>query len=161
MYMLSQHDIDTMGQTVRDILTSWNTHITMYVPKPEDQQTNWNAKMREYTGDIDYNATDLPANRQDYINDLKVSINMNAAGKMDDESVTYAVPDMIQVYNTDTKITSNVPVKVPYDAIFRLDDSDDRYHVSSVKVRIGEIIITMKRYVGGTPSGNGDIIGKD
>lgn len=157
--MITPYDVEVMAQDVRDIITSWDTTITMYVPKPEAQQTHWNAKMREYVGPIDYDSIILPANRQDYINNLKIDIDMNTAGRKDNENTIFVVPDIIQT--TADGVVSDVPVNIPYNAIFQVDDTDNRYYVSAVKVRIGEYIIIMKKYVGGTPSGNGDIIGKN
>ena len=40
------------------------------------------------------------------------------------------------------------------EAIIAIDDTKDRYHITSMRDRIGEVLITVKRYIGDIPDGS-------
>lgn len=146
MGMLSQWDIDFMKNSVRDIIKEWNTTITLLKPLPLDKQTNYNHIMNEFTGDILYEETVIQAERKDSINNVADSMKPTEFqyGSRDDGTLLYAIPNVID----------GIQFKPAQGTIVAIDNSGDRYYIESMRDRIGETLLTLKRYVGDVPNGS-------
>lgn len=141
--MLTAYDISVMEKDVQEILADWNMRIKILRPKPLTEQPNYNKIMHEFDGAVEYDTLEnIPAERKDapniYIQDVKVEDNTG------DRVYGYQTLSVPTIFNGE-------PLEIDEDCIFIIDDSDDRYFVKSVRPRIGETIITVSRYVGGTP----------
>ena len=143
--MLTQYDINMMRDTVIDILESWGTTATILIPKPEDQQLNWNPLMREYTGDIEYDRLEnVPVERLEVVNEYHEDRKQLKAGTKTESSILYKFP----------AIFDNKPLIIKEDMIFIFGDNDkERYHINTIRNRIGETIVDVDLIVGGTDSG--------
>lgn len=143
--MLTQYDINMMETTVMDILTSWGMKVNIMVPKPEDQQPNWNPLMREYTGDIQYDIIeDVPIERLEVVNEYHSDRSEMKAGTKTESSILYKLP----------VIFDDKPLVITPDMIFIFDNNPkDKYHINTIRNRIGETIIDIDLIVGGTDSG--------
>ena len=142
--MLTQYDIDMMEDTVMDILKSWGTTADIFVPKPEDLQPNWNPIMREYTGDIEYDIIcNVPVERLELVNEYNMSNNHEKAGMRTESSILYKFPAKF----------NGEPLVITEDMLFIFGDNDDKYHIKTIKNRIGETIVDVTSIVGGTDSG--------
>lgn len=143
--MLTQHDIAMMRETVMDILESWGTVATILVPKPEDQQPNWNPLMREYTGDIEYDALEnVPVERLEVVNEYHNDRNQMKAGTKTESSILYKFPAEFD----------GKPLIIKPDMIFTFNgNTKDKYHINTIRERIGETIVDVDLIVGGTDSG--------
>jgi hypothetical protein len=144
--MLTQCDIEMMKQDVRGIVMDWGTYAIVLQPKPEAEQTNWNPVLREYTGKMECYAMVVYCERKDTVGAINSGVEANVAGDKITGSFVYSIPD-IDV-NGET-------ITIDSDSIFILDDSDNRFMVKSIKDRIGEQIIQLTKYTGGSPAGNG------
>lgn len=143
--MLTQYDIDIMKDTVIDILESWGTTVTILVPKPKEEQLNWNPLMSEYTGDILYDTIEnVPIERLEVVNEYHMSRSQIKAGTKTESSVLYKLP---AVFN-------GKPLVITSDMIFIFDnDYTKKYHIHTVRNRIGENIVDIDLIVGSTNSG--------
>jgi hypothetical protein len=159
--MLTMGDIGFMNNSVRDIINQWHTTITIMQPLPLDEQPNYDKLLHEFTGDVLYETILMPAERKDivnnYTNDLPpddIEYGEKNAGK-----ILYAIPNVIPVYDENGVKIGIKQFKPHKEAIIVLDDTNDRYHIISMRDRIGEILITIKRFVGDIPDGS-EIIDK-
>ena len=145
--MLTQYDINIMSDTVMDILTSWGTKADIYKPKPESEQTNFNPIMREYTGDIKYDIIkDVPVERLEVVNEYHSDRNQTKAGTKTESSILYKFPTEF----------NGQPLKITSDMMFVFDGNDEhKYHINTIRERIGETIVDVDLLVGGTDSGCG------
>lgn len=142
--MLTQYDIDMMERSVIDILTLWGTTATILKPKPEDQQPNFNPLMREYTGEIAYDIFEnVPVERLEVVNEYHQDRNHTKAGIKTESSILYKFP---------TKFDGE-PLVITPDMIFMFGDSSEKYHINTIRNRIGETIVDVDLLVGGTDSG--------
>lgn len=143
--MLTPYDIKIMEETVMDILESWGTTATIMKPKPEDQQPNWNPIMREYTGDIIYDIIeDVPVERLEVVNEYHMDRNQTKAGTKTESSILYKFP----------VIFNDEPLIITPDMIFIFNNNDkEKYHINTIRNRIGETIVDVDLIVGGTDSG--------
>lgn len=155
--MLNAWDIEFMRETVRDTVKAWNTTITILSPLPIEQQPNYNRQMREYTGEIKFTKLVIPAEHKDIVNNQTNDIQPDDIlyGTKNAGVMMYAIPDIIPTYDTDGKQNGTKPYKPSIDDIFIIDASNDRYYLRSMRDRMGETLITICRYVGGTPNGTG------
>lgn len=145
--MLTQYDINMMEDTVMDILESWGTKAKILIPKPEDQQPNWNPLMREYNGNIEYDIIDnVPAERLEVVNEYHTNVNQTKAGVRSESSILYKFPS----------IFNGKPLIITPDMIFIFNDNiEQKYHINTIRKRIGETIVDVDLFVGGTDSGTG------
>lgn len=143
--MLTPYDINMMQDTVMDILTSWGTTVTILVPKPEKEQPNFNPIMREYTGDIEYDIIEnVPIERLEVVNEYHDNRSQMKAGTKTESSILYKLPI---VFN-------DKPLIITSDMIFVFDnDYTKKYHINTIRNRIGETIVDIDLIVGGTDSG--------
>ena len=134
-----------MENTVMDILTSWGTKVNILVPKPEKEQPNWNPLMREYTGDIQYDIIEnVPIERLEVVNEYHSDRNETKAGTKTESSILYKLPT----------IFNNKPLIITPDMMFVFGDSPkEKYHINTIRNRIGETIVDIDLIVGGTDSG--------
>lgn len=155
MGMLNAYDITWMKDTVRDIINDWQTTITFIQPKSIDEQTNYDNLMHEFIGDAEYEYVTVSAERKDivsnYTNDLSPSD--TEFGKDDDGKYLYAIPDILPVFK-DGKQVGIKKWRPSNDAILVIDDSEDRYQITSIRDRIGEILVQVTRYTGDIPYGS-------
>lgn len=143
--MLTQYDIAMMRDSVMDILKSWGTVATILMPKPEDQQPNWNPLMREYTGDIEYDMLEnVPVERLEVVNEYHNDRNQTKAGTKTESSILYKFPAEF----------NGEPLVIKSDMIFMFNgNTEDKYHINTIRERIGETIVDVDLIVGGTDSG--------
>ena len=142
MSMLTPHDISMMEDDVNDIISGWNTKVTILIPLPMDKQVNWNELMREYTGKVLYNKLiDVPVERKDIPNIYSENVKIDNAGTVVHGDVVYAVPVTFNGDNIDMNT----------DCIFIIDDSE--YIVKHIRYRIGEYLVQLSKLTGGTASG--------
>ena len=143
--MLTQHDINIMRDTVMDILESWGTTANILIPKPEDEQPNYNPLMREYTGDIEYNILEnVPVERLEVVNEYDSDRNQIKAGTKIESSILYKFPVEF----------GGKPLVITSDMLFTFDgNNNDKYHINTIRKRIGETIVDVDLIVGSTDSG--------
>ena len=143
--MLTQYDINMMKDTVVDILESWGTTAIILSPKPEDQQPNWNSLMREYTCDIEYDRLEnVPVERLEVVNEYYNDRSQIKAGTKTESSILYKFPAEFD----------GKPLVIKPDMIFMFNgNTKDRYHINTIRERIGETIVDVDLITGGTDSG--------
>lgn len=143
--MLTQYDINMMEDTVMDILESWGMKVSILIPKAEDQQPNWNPIMREYTGDVAYDTIkNVPIERLEVVNEYHSDRSHIKAGTKTESSILYKLP----------AIFNGKPLVITPDMIFVFDnDPKEKYHINTIRERIGETIVDIDMIVGGTDSG--------
>ena len=143
--MLTQHDISMMESTVIDILASWGTTVNILIPKPEKEQPNFNPLMREYTGDISYDTIeDVPIERLEVVNEYHMDRGQMKAGTKTESSILYKLPTWF----------NNKPLTITSDMIFVFKDNPkEKYHINTIRNRIGETVVDIDLIVGGTDSG--------
>lgn len=144
--MLTQHDISMMESQVIEILELWGDKATILIPKPEVEQPNWNPLMREYTGDIAYDMIEnVPTERLDVVNEYTIAdMSYVKAGNKAEASILYKFPT---VFNGKSLIITS-------DMIFMFNnDTEKKYHVNTIRQRIGETIVDVDLITGGTDSG--------
>lgn len=152
--MLNKWDIQFMEESVRGIVISWHDSITVLSPLPLEKQPNYNMYMREFTGKIEYTTRTIPAERKDLVNNQtnnmppdEVEYGVKNAGVL-----LYSIPDVLPVYDDNGIQTGTERYRPTKHDIFIIDDSDDRYYLRSMRDRIGEVLITLYRFVGGIPN---------
>lgn len=152
--ILNQWDHEFMKETVRDVINQWSTQLTILTPLPIDEQPNYNKLMHEYTGSVVYSKVVVPAERKDIVNNYTNNIQPDEVeyGKKNEGTLLYAIPDRIPVY-VDGRLSEMRPFKPSNDSIFTIDDSGDQYYVRYIRDRIGETLVMIYRYTGGTDSG--------
>lgn len=160
--MLNKYDIEFMKNSVRDIIDMWNTTITILQPLPSDKQPNYDNILHEYSGDMLYESIMIQADRKDIVNNMTNSMYPDEAiyGDRNAGVILYAIPNVIPVYDDNNVQIGIKPFKPHPESIVIIDDSDDRYHIVSMRDRIGETLILLNRYVGSVPKGT-KIISED
>lgn len=160
--MLTPSDIEFMKNSVRDVIDQWHTTITIMQPLPLDQQPNYDKLLREFTGDVLYETVLVPAERKDlvnnYTNDLKPDD--TEYGEKNAGTILYAIPNIITVFDENGNKIGVRQFKPHKEAVIAIDDTSDRYHIYSMRDRIGEVLIGIKRYTGDIPDGS-EIIDDD
>lgn len=143
--MLTQYDISMMENTVMDILASWGMMVNILIPKPEEEQPYFNSIMREYTGDIVYDIIeDVPIERLEVVNEYHSDRSRIKAGTKTESSILYKLPAWF----------NNKPLVITTDMIFVFKDNPkEKYHINTIRNRIGETIVDIDLIVGGTDSG--------
>lgn len=160
--MLTTGDIEFMKNSVRDIIDQWHTKITIMQPLPLDKQENYDKLLHEFTGDVLYETLLIPAERKDLVNNYTNHLppDNTEYGVKNAGTILFAIPNVISVYNDDGVEIGKRQFKPHKEAVIAIDDTSDRYRIDSIRDRIGETLITIKRYVGNVPN-NSDIIEDD
>lgn len=160
--MLTTGDIEFMKNSVRDIIDQWHTKITIMQPLPLDEQPNYDKLLREFTGDVIYDTISVPADRKDIVNNYTNDLSPNDTeyGENNAGCILYAIPNIIPVYDENGAKIGVKQFKPDEQAVIAIDDTSDRYHIISMRDRIGETLIMINRYVGDIPDGS-EIIDAD
>lgn len=143
--MLTQHDLDMMKNDVMGILKSWGMFATILIPKSEEEQSNFNPLMREYTGEIEYDILEnVPVERLEVVNEYHSNVGHIKAGTKTESSILYKFPAELD----------GEPLTIKHNMIFMFNgDTENRYHINTIRERIGETIVDVDLIVGGTDSG--------
>lgn len=154
--MLTRGDIEYMKNSVRDVIDQWNTSITIMQPLPIDKQPNYNPILGEFTGDVAYETISISAERKDIVNNHTNNLPEDDTeyGEKNAGTILYAIPNILPVFNHNGRQVGVRQFKPHKQAVIAIDDTDDRYYISSMRDRIGEVLITIKRYVGDIPDGS-------
>ena len=157
--MLSAGDIQFMKNSVRDIIDQWHTTITIMQPLPIDKQPNYDKLLHEFTGEVKYDIITIPAERKDIVNNYTNDLPPDDTehGEKNAGTILYAIPNVLPVYDEDGIKIGVKQFKPHKESVIAIDDTEDRYHISAMRDRIGETLIVIKRYVGDIPDGS-DII---
>lgn len=157
--ILTPYDIEFMKNTVRDIISQWHTTITIMQPLPVDKQPNYNKLMHEFTGDVLYETISVQAERKDIVNNYTNNLPPDDTeyGEKNAGTILYAIPNILPVLDSNGTQIGIRQFKPDKDAIIAIDDTEDRYYISSMRDRIGEVLITVKRYTGDAPDGSENI----
>lgn len=149
-------DIEFMKDSVRDVINQWHTTITIMQPLPLDKQTNYDKLLREFTGDVLYETLLIPAERKDIVNNYTNDLPPDDTeyGEKNAGTILYAIPNIIPVFDDNGKQTGIRQFKPHKEAVIAIDDTEDRYHIVSMRDRIGEVLIMVKRYIGDIPDGS-------
>lgn len=158
MSVLNPWDINFMKNTVREIIDAWHTTITFIQPKSIEEQDNYDNLMHEFVGDAEYEYVTITAERKDIVNNYTNDLAPNATefGENDNGKYLYAIPDILPVFK-DGKQVGIKKWRPLNDAIVMIDDSEDRYQITSMRDRIGEILVQVERYTGDTPYGSEEV----
>lgn len=154
--MLTKGDIEFMKNSVRDVINQWHTTITIMQPLPLDKQPNYDGLLREFTGDISYETITISAERKDIVNNYTNDLPPDDTeyGEKNAGTILYAIPNIIPIFDSDGNQVGIKQFKPHKESVIIIDDTQDRYHIVSMRDRIGEILITIKRYIGRVPSGS-------
>ena len=154
--VLTTGDIEFMKNSVRDVIDQWHTTITIMQPLPLDQQPNYDKILQEFTGDVLYETLLVQAERKDIVNNYTNDLEPDDTeyGEKNAGTILYAIPNIIPVYDENGIKIGIRQFKPHKEATIAIDDTDDRYYIHSMRDRIGEILITVKRYVGDIPDGS-------
>lgn len=154
--VLTKGDIEFMKDSVRDVINQWHTTITIMQPLPLDQQPNYNKLMHEFIGDAVYESISISAERKDIVNNYTNNLPPDDTeyGEKNAGTILYAIPNIIPVFDENGNQTGVKQFKPHKESIVIVDDTEDRYHIVSMRDRIGEILITVKRYIGEVPDGS-------
>lgn len=154
--ILTHGDIEFMKNTVRDIINQWHTTITIMQPLPLDQQPNYNKLLHEFTGDAEYEIIMISAERKDIVNNYTNDLPPDDTeyGEKNAGTILYAIPNILPILDENGVQTGVRQFKPHKESIIIVDDTSDRYHIVSMRDRIGETLITIKRYVGEIPKGS-------
>lgn len=149
MSILNSFDMQMMENDVCDIISGWQLTVVILRPKPTQEQPNYNKIMREFTGPIIVDQMTVPAERKDITNYLLTNVRSNIAGLIADGDQLYALPaSYIDEYG------DRVQLRISHDDIFVLpSEQNNKFSVKAIKDRIGEQLVLLHRYVGGTISG--------
>lgn len=154
--MLTKGDIEFMKDSVRDVIDQWHTTITIMQPLPLDKQDNYDDMLHEFVGDIQYETILVQAERKDLVNNNTNNLPPDDTeyGEKNAGTILYAIKNIIPVYDDDGNIIGTKQFRPHNESVVIIDDTDDRYHIVSMRDRIGEILITIKRYTGDVPYGS-------
>ena len=157
--MLTQGDIQFMKDSVREVVENWNTTITLMNPLPLDKQPNYNQYLREFNGDVEYEIITVTAERKDIVNNYTNDVNPSDTkyGENDDGKYLYAVPNVLPVKDNTGKQIGVKHWRPNPESVVIIDDTEDRYEIINVRDRIGEYLITIRRYTGDTPNSTSDV----
>ena len=152
-------DIEFMKNSVRDIISQWHTTITIMQPLPLDEQPNYDKLLREFTGDVLYETILVQAERKDIVNNYTNDFSPDDTeyGEKNAGTILYAIPNIIPVYDENGVKTGIRQFRPHKESVIAIDNTADRYHIVSMRDRIGETLIIVKRYVGTIPNGS-DVI---
>lgn len=154
--MLTRGDVEYMKNSVRDVIDQWNTSITIMQPLPIDKQPNYNPILGEFTGDVAYETISISAERKDIVNNYTNDLPKDDTeyGEKNAGTILYAIPNILPVFDHNGRQVGVRQFKPHKQAVIAIDDTDDRYYINSMRDRIGEVLITIKRYVGDIPDGS-------
>lgn len=160
MGMLNAHDIRWMEDTVREVISEWNTKISIYSRLPLEEQPNYNHLMREFTGDSYCKVLTVIAERKDIVNNMTNDPDPDNIdfGRKDNGTFLYAIPDVIKVTETTKDENGNdVSHEVEKKYSPTLHDvvtigDGEVYYIRSIRSRIGETLLTIKRFTGNKPT---------
>ena len=157
--ILTPYDIEFMKNSVRDVIDQWHTTITIMQPLPVYKQPNYNKLMKEFTGDVLYETISISAERKDIVNNYTNNMPPDDTeyGEKNAGTILYAIPNILPVLDSNGIQIGIRQFKPDKDAIIAIDDTEDRYYISSMRDRIGEVLITVKRYTGDIPDGSENI----
>ncbi len=157
--MLNQADINFMKDTVRDIINQWHTTITIMQPLPIDEQPNYDKILHEFVGETMFETLCIPAERKDIVNNYTNNLPPDDTeyGEKNAGTILYAIPNVIPLFDDDGNQIGVRQFKPHNEAIIAVDDTKDRYHIVSIRDRIGETLITIKRCIGNIPVGSENI----
>ena len=160
--MLTMGDIEFMKSSVRDVIDQWHTTITIMQPLPLDKQDNYDELLCEFTGDVLYETLLVSAERKDIVNNYTNDLPPDDTeyGEKNAGTILYAIPNIIPVYDENGNKIGIRQFKPHKEAVIVIDDTNDRYHITSMRDRIGETLIVVKRYVGDVPNSS-DIVDAD
>ena len=144
--MLTQYDINMMKETVMGILESWGTTATILIPKPEGEQPGFNSLMREYTNDVEYDRIeDVPVERLEVVNEYHEHRGHMKAGTKTESSILYKFPAEFK----------GEPLVITDNMIFIFDGNENnKYHINTIRRRIGETVVDVDLIVGNTDAKN-------
>ncbi len=153
--MLTSHDIEFMKSSVREVISDWQTTIVIMQPLPLDEQPNYNKLMHEFNGDAVYETIVVQAERKDIVNNYTNNVPPDDTeyGEKNAGTILYAIPNIIPVMDKNGNQIGVRLFKPHKEAVIIIDDTNDRYQITSMRDRIGELLITVKRYVGNIPQG--------
>lgn len=145
MGMLNSYDIQFMNNSVQEIIKEWNTKISIFSRSLENQP-NYNEYMNEFTGESICTRTIVDAERKDIVNNMTNNPEPDNVdyGVCNEGTILFAIPDTI----------SDIRYKPLISDIVTIDDSGDVYYIRSMRDRIGETLITIKRFTGNSPTIN-------
>jgi hypothetical protein len=131
-----------MEDTVRQVIGEWNTSLNIYSRLPLDQQPNYNHLMREFTGDSFCTLITITAERKDIVNNMTndPDIDNLDGGIKNDGTLLYAIHNVID----------GVPYKPSLHDIVTNGDGEV-YYIRSIRDRIGETLISLRRFTGNKP----------
>lgn len=157
--ILTRGDIEFMKNSVRDIISQWHTTITIMQPLPLDQQPNYNKLLHEFNGDAVYETITIQAERKDIVNNYTNDLPPDDTeyGEKNAGTILYAIPNILPILDENGKQIGIRQFKPHKESIIAVDDTDDRYHIVSMRDRIGETLIIIKRYIGEIPKGSENI----
>ena len=153
--MLTSHDIEFMKSSVREVISDWHTTIVIMQPLPLDKQPNYNKFMHEFNGDAVYETIVIQAERKDIVNNYTNNLPPDDTeyGEKNAGTILYAIPNIIPIIGENGNQIGIRPFKPHKEAVIIIDDTNDRYQISSMRDRIGEVLITVKRHMGSEPKG--------
>ena len=153
--MLTSHDIEFMKSSVREVISDWQTTIVIMQPLPLDKQPNYNKLMHEFNGDAVYETIVVQAERKDIVNNYTNNVPPDDTeyGEKNAGTILYAIPNIIPIMDENGNQVGVRLFKPHKEAVIIIDDTNDRYQITSMRDRIGELLITVKRYVGNIPQG--------
>ena len=142
MGMLNAYDIGWMEGTVREIISEWNTEINIYSRLPLEEQPNYNHLMKEFVGDSYCSMITISAERKDIVNNMTNDPDPDNLdfGRKSNGVFLYAMPD----------IHDGKPYQPTLHDIVTTGDGEV-YYVRSIRSRIGETLVTIKRFTGNKP----------
>lgn len=153
MGMLNNHDISWMENTVREIISEWDTTINIYSRLPLDKQPNYNHLMHEFTGDSYCTMLTIQAERKDIVNNMTNDPDADNLdfGNKNLGTFLYAIPDVLDGERYLPSLHDLVTI-----------GDGEVYYIRNTRSRIGETLITIKRFTGHkpkiTPTTDGNII---
>ena len=146
MGMMSAYDIAWIENTVREVINEWRNRIKIYSRLPKEEQPNYNHLMHEFTGDSYCSVVDIIAERKDIVNNMTNDPDPDNLdyGRKNNGVYLYAIPDVVEVNGERKRYEPSL-----FDLVTIGDD--DVYYIRSVRSRIGETLITIKRFTGHKP----------
>lgn len=134
--MLTSHDRDIMAQAVREAINEWDLKLTIFKPLPVEQQINWNEQLHEYSGAIEHNKyINVVAERKDQQNMVIYNLNIaTQAGDSADGTLIFSVPNIYTFIDEDCRVLYN----------------GEQWRIHTIKERIGENIIIVRKLTGNT-----------
>lgn len=161
--MLTGGDIEFMKCSVRDVINQWHTTITIMQPLPVDKQPNYSMLLHEFAGKVVYETIVVPAERKDLVNNYTNDLPPTDVeyGEKNAGIILYAIHNILPKFDENGNQIGVATFKPHKQSIIAIDDTNDRYYISSIRDRIGETLITIKRYVGAVPDGSMEINQED